>query len=283
MPRRLRWVLRTAYLKPVDVADRLLGSNRPNVPPRAHNHSGAYMADEWGDWSEMLEALRRLADLSPSSQVLDVGCGMGRLGAAMSSYLDATGSYEGLDIVPDGIIWCNDNIACRHENVHFTLADVRNGEYNPKGRIEAIDYRFPFDDESFDLVVLISVFTHMLPPELEHYLDEIARVLKPDGRCFESYYLLTEQSRQMMVKKESRKWFKYEFDSYSLLSAKVPELGVAYDEQFIGQLHARHQLETECYLSWWSRGRPSDSTTLPGEQDALIARRSSTLTPVQRQ
>ena len=273
MPRRLRWVLRTVYLKPVDLADRLQGPNRPVMPPRAHNYSGASTATEWGDWSEALDALRDLAGLTPSSRVLDVGCGMGRLAAAMSSFFDATGSYDGLDIVPDGIKWCSENIVGRHNNVHFTLSDVRNGEYNPQGKIEAVDYRFPFDDELFDLVVLVSVFTHMLPADLDHYLEEIARILKPTGRCFATYYLLTEESRELMMTKDSRKCFKHQFGSYSVMSAKVPELGVAYDAQFIEQLYARHGLKSERCLGWWFRGQPSDSSPLPGEQDALVARK----------
>lgn len=273
MPRRLRWALRTIYLKPVDLADRLRGPNHPVVPPRAHNYSGPSMATDWGNWSEAVDTLRDLAGLTPSSRVLDVGCGMGRLAAAMSSFFDATGSYDGLDIVPDGIKWCKENIVGRHDNVHFTLSDVRNGEYNPQGKIEAVDYRFPFDDELFDLVVLVSVFTHMLPDDLEHYLEEIARILKPTGSCFATYYLLTEESRELMLTKNSRKCFKHHFGSYSVMSAKVPELGVAYDVQFIEQLYAQHGLTSERYLGWWFRGQPSRWSPLPGEQDALVARK----------
>ena len=257
MPRWLRWALRTVYLKPVDLIDRLGGPNRPAAPPRAHNYSGPSTSLEWGDWSEAVAVLCELAGLTPSSRMLDVGCGMGRLGAAISSFLHADGSYDGLDIVPDGIKWCRENIRGRHDNVHFTLSDVRNGEYNPGGTIEAMDYRFPFDDESFDLVVLISVFTHMLPDELEHYLDEITRVLKPNGRCLATYYLLTEESRTLMLTKHSRKTFKHNLGYYSVMSARTPELGVAYDDQFIEQLYAQHGLASERYLGWWFRGQPS--------------------------
>ena len=76
-----------------------------------------------------------------------------------------------------------------------------------------------------------------------------------------------------MLTKDSRKSFKHHFGSYSVMSAKVPELGVAYDAEFIEQLYAQHGLTSERYLGWWFRGQPSLRTPLPGEQDALVARK----------
>jgi SAM-dependent methyltransferase len=202
---------------------------------------------------------------------------MGRLAADLSSFLDATGSYVGLDIIPDGIKWCSENIVGRHGNVHFLLSDVRNGEYNPKGKIEAAEFRFPFDEESFDLVVLDSVFTHMLPPDLEHYLGEITRVLKPGGRCYATYFLLTEESREMMLTRDSTTSFKQHFGSYSVASAKVPELVVGYDEKFIEEMYARHGLTNERYPGFWcgqpSRWSPNSGT---GMQDVVIAMKPKT-------
>ena len=41
-----------------------------------------------------------------------------------------------------------------------------------------------------DVAFLTSVFTHMLPEDVEHYLDELARVLKPGGRTLITWFLL---------------------------------------------------------------------------------------------
>jgi SAM-dependent methyltransferase len=276
IPRRLRWFARTVYLKPIDLADRLRGPNRPVAPPRAHNASGSVIDFE-GSGTALRGALADIAGLTPSSRVLDVGSGMGRLAAAMSSFLDETGSYVGLDILPDAVKWCSENIVGGHDNVHFLLADVRNGEYNPHGKIEAAEFRFPFDDESVDLVVLDSVFTHMLPTELEHYLGEITRVLKPGGRCFATYYLLTEQSRELMATKDSTLNFKQHFGPYSVTSARVPELAVGYDEGYVEELYARLGLKSEIYLGFWcgqpSRWGPHSGT---GLQDVLVAMKPTT-------
>ena len=61
----------------------------------------------------------------------------------MPDFLDENGGYEGFDIVPEGIEWCKQHVVGPHDNIHFTLADVYNKEYNPKGSSQAADYKFP--------------------------------------------------------------------------------------------------------------------------------------------
>ena len=56
-------------------------------------------------------------------------------------------------------------------------------------------YRFPFADQAFDFIFLASVFTHMLPDAVEHYVHEISRLLAPGGVCVASYFLLNGETR----------------------------------------------------------------------------------------
>jgi SAM-dependent methyltransferase len=274
MPRSMRWMLRRIVLAPVDLADRLRGPKRSVMPPRASNFSGAVIDfEESGD--TFVGVLSEVAGLTPSSKVLDVGCGMGRLAGAMARFLDRGGSYDGLDIVPEGIAWCRENIASPNGNIRFTLADVYNAEYHPTGSVAAVDFVIPFADQSFDLVVLASVFTHMVPDEVDHYLGEIARLLAPDGRCFASYYLLTRESRARMHSKESVMRFNHDRGSHWIVSAKVPELSVGYDDSFLTDLYAKHGLSGERYLGHWC-GQPShwSRTSNFGEQDVIVARKT---------
>jgi SAM-dependent methyltransferase len=104
-----------------------------------------------------------------------------------------TGSYDGLDITRDKIRYCNRTIATRASDFRFHHADLYSEHYNPKATTHAKDYRFPFPDASFDFVFLMSVFTHMLPEDMEHYLSEISRVLAPGGRSVITYWLTEVQ------------------------------------------------------------------------------------------
>ena len=156
LPRSLRWTLRKLYFLPSDLIERVLNNRDELVPPRSSIFTGS--VDDFRSSGEAL--VRRLAHsgyLTPESKVLDIGSGMGRVAVALISYRDGSGSYQGLDIVPSGIKWCSENITPKHPNYTFTLADIFNKEYNPAGRLKASEYRFPFDDETFDHAVLASV------------------------------------------------------------------------------------------------------------------------------
>lgn len=232
LPRQLRWLLRKIYLAPVDLADRVLGRRDPALPPKAGTFTGA-VQDFAASGEVLVEALGSVAGATPSSCVLDVGCGLGRLALAMSRFLDVNGRYEGLDIVPAGIEWCTQHVVGPHGNLHFTLADVYNKEYNPKGRVQPADYRFPYPDETFDVAVLVSVFTHMLPADLDRYVSQIARVLRKNGRIFATYYLITPESVRLMSSRGCSVRFKHNLGSHWTQSESVPELSVAYDERYI--------------------------------------------------
>ena len=236
LPRPLRWILRRAYFAPADLAQRLRGGGDVLAPPNAENFSG-FAGAFTSSGHASIRQLADLAGLTPDSRVLDVGCGVGRLALPLTDYLSADGSYDGLDIVPSGIAWCNENIAARHPAFTFTLLDVCNQEYNPKGRLRASELRFPYADDAFDLVVLVSVFTHMLTEDMENYVAEISRVLREGGRCFATYYLINEESRALMEAGKGTLRFKHNSGALWSINGRVPELSVAYDESYVRELN----------------------------------------------
>jgi ubiquinone/menaquinone biosynthesis C-methylase UbiE len=271
IPRPLRWTLRKVYLLPADLIDRVLRQRGEMVPPKSKMFVGS--VDDFESSGERLRLrLVDLADLAPSSSVLDIGCGIGRLAGALTSYLSRDGSYKGMDIVPSGIEWCDEHIASNYPNFEFTLADVFNKEYQPNGRLRACEYRFPYADETFDLVVLASVFTHMLPVDMEHYIAEISRVLKQSGRCFATYSLINAESRHMMESGQSDTRFKHNFGPYSTVSAKVPELAVAYEEKYVKDLFEKYGLAVgdRIYYGSWCVRVPSRARESGLSQDVVL-------------
>src|SRR5579862_6579993 len=273
MPRQLRWGLRKVYLAPIDLADRALKRRNPDVPAKAATFTGA-VADFAESGQALVDALADVAAMTPSSAVLDIGCGIGRLARAMTTYLAADGRYEGIDIVPEGIEWCRAHISSANGNVNFTLADIHNKEYNPKGRTSAAQYTFPYDDDTFDVTVLISVFTHMLTDEVDHYISEIGRMLKPGGRCYASMFLINPRSRQQIdAGKTSMRFHPFEGPCWTI-SNRVPELGVAFDEEHVLGMYAKHgfAIEQPIYRGMWSgeRSRWPEGSGL-GDQDTVVA------------
>ena len=148
--------------------------------------------------NKFLGHLVDLCGLQPGDAVLDVGCGSGRMALPLTGYLNPVGRYAGFDVSREAIAWCTQNISGSHPNFDFTVADVQSSQYNPKGKYKSSDFRFPYPDGSFDVVLLASVFTHMLPADVRHYLQEIVRVLKPGGQSLITFFLLNEESLALM-------------------------------------------------------------------------------------
>jgi ubiquinone/menaquinone biosynthesis C-methylase UbiE len=81
--------------------------------------------------------------------------------------------------------------------------------------------------------MLGSVFTHMLPDDLEHYLAEIYRVLTGGGRCLITYFLLNDESLKHIDSGESTLDMRYAFEKYRTISRETPEAAIAYEEGWI--------------------------------------------------
>ena len=211
------------------------------------------------------DLFRRLGGLTAADDVLDVGCGSGRMAIPLTDFL--VGRYEGLDINPDAIRWCQEHITPSYPSFRFQVADVSNTRYNPHGEIEATGYRFPYDDESFDFVFLTSVFTHLLPDAARTYLREIRRVLRPRGRCFSTWNLLNAESEEAIARGRARQAFPHDFGEFRAMSAKRPEAVVAFYDDIARIAIKDAGLEiTDVHYGQWA-GRTEGPTT----QDIIIA------------
>jgi SAM-dependent methyltransferase len=266
LPKLVKDGLKFAYRSLLDGADVILSRRRDLVPPRRLIFVGNGDFVETGD--EFFRYFADLCDLKADQSVLEVGCGIGRMARPVTRYLIG-GSYDGIDIVPSGIFWCQRNVSCRYPNFKFHLADVYNKTYNPHGNFQAVEYRFPFPDAKFDFVFLTSVFTHMLPRDMERYLREVLRCLRPAGRCLITFFLLNKESRGLIRAGQSSINFKFPLPGCWVNHARMPENAVAYDEAQIQSLYSELGLglQTTKFGAWC--GRPEYLSY----QDILIARK----------
>ena len=214
----------------------------------------------------MIDRFKAYADLKPDEKILEVGCGIGRIAIPLTQYL-TSGSYIGFDIVPHGIEWCQQKVTPRYPNFTFFIADVHNKYYRPESRQAASEYVFPFPDASFDFVFLTSVFTHMLPNDLEQYAMEIGRVLRPGGRCFCTAYIISADARANLDKGTSLRLFAPHDDYWTDMPSN-PEAAIAYSEEYLNDVFKQSSLEIGRVIpgEWWKNQY---------EQDIVVAKKTN--------
>jgi SAM-dependent methyltransferase len=268
MKRLSTTLIRPIHVALLDLADFFsrAARGRLHLPPRSLRDVGGGDFEATGE--EFLGYFIELCALKPTESVLDMGCGCGRMALPLTRYLQSEGRYVGMDIVRKSIEWCQKHISTRYPNFEFQHADLYNKRYNPAGTHLAQDYTFPLESRSFDFIFLTSVFTHMLPQEVENYLREIARLLKDEGRVLLTFFLLNETQHALAERGKNAINFQFGRGVYRIRDEEVPESAVAYDEGYVRGLFSRQGLtvkEPVIYGTWSGR---SDGLSL---QDIVIA------------
>ncbi len=173
-----------------------LAFNDELIPPLAlMQKEGISVLEEWFRWGEEWSMLLRFyGGITRTSSVLEIGCGLGRIAFPLRYVLSPQGTYEGFEICRYKVDFL-DTFHQAYPNFGFTWADVANDHYNAGGAVLSEQYRFPYANDTFDIVFAASVFTHLLPEASAHYFSEAARVLKPGGKCLFSFFVLDHYAK----------------------------------------------------------------------------------------
>ena len=210
--------------------------------------------------AEFLGHFVRLAELQPHQRVLDIGCGIGRMAVPLTQFLSDEGCYAGVDIVRDGINWCNRAIGSVYPNFSFQHLDLHHPLYNPSGVTPASDIRFPYPDQSFDFICLVSVLTHIEAAVLLNYAREIARLLAPGGRCFATAFLVNAPARAALRAGGGRLAFDPESEETEIYAdPDAPMAAVAFEENFLLEKFFRfglRRIRPAVYGCWSGRPAP---------------------------
>ena len=120
--------------------------------------------------------------LRPEHSLIDVGCGSGRLGFALRSYLaaqpfnkeekkyESAGRYLGTDVLAQALDYAREK--CGRPDWEF---------------VRTLEPVIPAKDGSADYVCFFSVFTHLLDEDIYRFLVEAKRTLRPGGIIMFSY------------------------------------------------------------------------------------------------
>lgn len=257
-------------LWPLDCLSRLVNGKSDFPPLHLRRYVGPLRTFE-ASGAEFMTYLRLLVGMQPDESILDIGCGCGLMALYLKDFLDDRGSYTGVDLHRPSISWCRTHISEQHRNFRFEHIDVQSLAYNPRGEQRAEDFTFPYEPGSFDVILLKSVFTHLRPTEVDNYLREVARLLKENGRCLATFFLLNEEQRRFAA--DARNQLKFDFGDreWRYVYENSPESASAYAEDYVLSLLAKHNLSLQtaaCYGSW--SGRKNGLSF----QDLLIIRKA---------
>lgn len=210
-------------------------------------------------WNTAL--LQCLVGLRPGQQLLDIGCGSGRLAYGLHGWFGD--GYVGVDVNAELIDFCRESFpAFRFEHI-----DLESDLYNPGSSTPAEAVVLDFPDASFDCITLFSVITHITTAVTRRYLSEIHRLLAPGGSVLFTCFLLSDDVRNGP---ESGGQFRYSHEPGCWFRNRgVVSEAVAYEEKTMHDLLDAAGLSIVFQEAGSWSGRPG-----LGYQDIVIAQRS---------
>ncbi len=111
---------------------------------------------------KLVELFKQHIDLK-DKRILDWGCGPGRIIRHFPELVGNGCSYYGTDYNARSIAWCSEN-----------LPEI---EFNNN----TLEAKLPYEDNFFDVIYGISIFTHLSATMHDEWYGELYRVLKPGG------------------------------------------------------------------------------------------------------
>jgi SAM-dependent methyltransferase len=250
---------------------RLVAGGREAVPPRrlrARAGAGPVGAFLEGGRIAVDELARALSSAGQSfgklEAVLDLGCGAGRVLPHVAQRA-SNARCVGCDVDCDAIDWL-----CRHRP-------------EIEWQVTSATPPLAFDDETFDLVYSISVFSHLDEPQQDRWLSEVSRILRPGGVALLTTHgpYAFEQFRTGSVRtswvpgsafeREPLRQDEFLFEPYERSfwnQAELPGVHTAYGLAFHGQRYLRER---------WSRDLEIVAVheqAMSAWQDIVVARRA---------
>jgi SAM-dependent methyltransferase len=242
----------------------------PEIPPHEINYNHGALADPVAYAREFKEraCLRELPflmrhGLTPSSALLDYGCGLGRLAYAASKYLGEDGGYYGYEPNPTALAFLKNAYAPRR-NFHFDGRPLRLEE-----DYVAIELKQPrvsgavagdidlssLVDRPIDVQWTCSVFTHMWIDPIVTVLRSVNRVMAPDGVCVNTWLCVDDFAAYSMRCGLSDRQLPIRINGALTYSEHNPLVCVAYELPTVQEIYRRagHKILDILWGSWSGR------------------------------
>jgi SAM-dependent methyltransferase len=194
----------------------------------------------------MREALQQSgARFEDADSILDFGCGCGRVLRNWGTLRET--AVAGSDLSGAAIDWCR-------ENLPFARFET-NALVPPLG----------FDDESFDLVYALSVFTHLPEAMQLEWMDELARVTRPGG-----HLIITTHGERYLERLNDEERVRFREDQLVVRWAEVPGTNLCttfHPPSWVRERLVPHGFEELRFVAEGARGNPY--------QDLYLLRRAA--------
>jgi SAM-dependent methyltransferase len=201
----------------------------------------------------------------PNFEIIDMGCGSGRYAAFLKQYMPSC-KYLGVDVWEEGILWAQNALASKDPDLRFALLEGASGYVGDKA------YRLPSKDGSAQLVIAMSLFTHLSPTASIKYFREVRRILAADGVGLLTFRLLDQATMTaadaaamragLPMTKTPESWW-YGNDGY---------LDIYYKDQFIRRMIQEAGLKLIAIRRGYWHRIGGDSSNPAAYQDMAIVR-----------
>jgi SAM-dependent methyltransferase len=165
----------------------------------------------------------QLVSIGAQDDVLEVGCGVGRIGLAVAPYC---GSWTGADVSAN-------MLNCASERLR-RLGNVRLVQLDGEGLRE-------LTDNSFDVVYSTDVFGHLDEIDRWRYVEEAFRVLKPRGRIYIDNIDIESDAGWAMFANDAKRYQSLELPPYTPRFSTTAELRAYVTRAGFKQVQSYHR------------------------------------------
>src|SRR5579871_3961719 len=192
----------------------------------AYSAAAGHYKDEDKLRRSAAETVRNLTDLAPVravDDVLEVGCGVGRIGRELAQ---TCATWTGSDISANMLSIA----ASRLEG----LSNVRLVQLHAVSLSE-------FENNSFDVVYFTNMLYHLDEMDRWQYVQEAFRVLRPDGRIFKDNIDMESQAGWDMFARDAIRYKDLERPPYTPRYSNAAEFAVYFQRAGFAGIQAHHR------------------------------------------